>query len=235
MILVLFIYRDRIQPILGRTGSIFSLLLVFLLSIGMQLYALQHLPYVDCLAYKVGNNIPEKMKMPPGSHPDVFETVLIYEKKGQRKEFTTETYPWQDTAWKFVDRRDKLVKEGDAEPAVKDFTLKDFEGADHTQEILTEPKPVYLLLVQNTEEAGEGWDEKIHALQQKLQQQQIQLYGVTASPKEAVDTFTAKHGLLFPFLSMDATAIKTAGRTNPCLILLKSGTIRGKWSYRDLP
>ncbi len=235
MIVVIFVYRHRIRPLLGRMGSILSLLAAFLFAIGMQLYALQHLPYVDCLAYKVGNNIPEKMKLPPGAQPDVYETVLIYEKAGERREFTSDNFPWQDTTWKYVGRRDKLIKEGNAIPEIKDFSLKDFDGGDHTRELLSEPKPTYLLMIQNVSEAGEGWDESIHALQQKLQAGAIQLVGVTASPRAAVDTFTARHGLLFPFLLMDATAIKTAARNNPALILLDKGTIRAKWAYRDFP
>ncbi|PUZ23123.1 DoxX family protein [Chitinophaga parva] len=235
MIIIIFLYRKTITSLLGRNGSIMVLLTTFLVSIGVQLYALQHLPYVDCLAYKIGNNIPEKMKLPPGATPDVYETVLIYEKNGERKEFTTDNFPWQDSTWKYVDRRDKLVKEGNAVPAIKDFSLKDFDGGDHTQELLAETKPVYLLMVQNVHEAGEDWEESIRNLQQQLRAGKIELVGVTASAKPDVDTFTAHRGLLFPFLSMDATAIKTAARNNPTLILLDKGTIRAKWAYRDFP
>jgi hypothetical protein len=35
-------------------------------------------------------------------------------------------------------------------------------------------------------------------------------------------------------LRCDATAIKTAARTNPALFLIKKGTILNKWSYADL-
>lgn len=235
MILVIFIYRKRIQPLLGKTAANLLMALSVVLSFGIQWYTLRHLPFIDCLAYKVGNNIPEKMKLPPGAKPDVYETVLIYEKGGKRQEFTTENYPWSDTTWVFVDRKDKLVQKGDAEPAVKDFILTDFDGVNQTQAILSEPQPVYLFLVQNTAKAGTGWDEKMQVLQKQFQEGKIYIYGVTASGKEAVDAFKTMHGLQFPFVQMDGTAIKTAGRSNPTLILLEKGTIKGKWSHHDLP
>ncbi len=35
-------------------------------------------------------------------------------------------------------------------------------------------------------------------------------------------------------LACDAVAIKTAARANPTLLLVKNGTILGKWAYTDL-
>lgn len=235
MILVIFLYRNKIGPLFGTklNGGLMLLSLVF--SLGIQWYTLAHLPIVDCLGYKVGNNIPEKMKMPPGSHPDVFETVLIYKKDGQEKEFTTENFPWNDSTWVYVDRKDKLIREGDGEPPIKDFSLTDFNGGNQTEAILSETKPVYLFLVKYVNEAGKGWDEKIHALQEQQAAGKCYIYGVTASTQEEVEGFTKAHGLHFQFLNMDGTAIKTAGRSNPCLILLEKGTIKGKWHYHDIP
>ncbi|RAJ06784.1 DoxX-like protein [Chitinophaga skermanii] len=235
MIIILFIYRNNIKPTFGKSATSIFMLLGVLIPVALQYYTLAHLPIIDCLPYKVGNNIPEKMKLPPGAKPDRYETVLIYTKDGQDKEFTVDNYPWQDTTWVYKDRRDKLVEKGNAEPAVKDFYLTDFDGAKQTDAILSEEKPVYLFLVENTAKAGKGWDEKMHAIQQKVAAGEAYVYGVTSSDKEAVEAFKAAHKLDFPFLQMDGVAIKTAGRSNPCLILLNKGTIVGKWHYNDIP
>jgi peroxiredoxin len=161
--------------------------------------------------------------------------MFIYEKDGQQKEFTADNYPWSDSTWKFVDRKDKLVKKGNAEPAIKDFILTDLDGVNQTAAILSETKPVYLFLVQNVQKAGSGWDVKMKVLQDKWKNQNIVIYGVTASTKEEIAAFKQQHGLEFPFVQMDGVAIKTAGRSNPCLILLDKGTIKGKWHYNDIP
>ncbi|MBC9910169.1 BT_3928 family protein [Chitinophaga varians] len=233
MILVIYFYRKSVQPLFKGAGLV--LLVSAIASFGVQWYTLRHLPFIDCLPYKVGNNIPEKMKLPPGATPDVFEMIFIYERNGEKKEFTADNYPWSDSTWKFVDRKDKLIKKGNAEPAIKDFILTDADGANQTQAILSEDKTVFLFLVQNVEKAGEGWDNKMKALQQKWKNQEILIYGVSASTKEQIAAFKAQHGLEFPFVQMDGVAIKTAGRSNPCLIELKKGTIVGKWHYNDIP
>jgi uncharacterized membrane protein YphA (DoxX/SURF4 family) len=233
MILVIFFYRKQITPLFNGTGWVMLVATVF--SFGIQWYVLRHLPFIDCLPYKVGNNIPEKMKLPPGAKPDVYEMVFVYEKDGVKKEFSETNYPWEDSTWKFVERKDKLIQKGNAEPAIKDFILTDFDGGNQTQAILAETQPVYLFLVQNVAKAGEGWDDKIKALQQQWKDQKILIYGVSASTKEEITAFQQQHGLEFPFVQMDGVAIKTAGRSNPCLMLLDHGVIKGKWSYHDIP
>lgn len=235
MIVVIFIYRKRIQPLFAEKGVLAVVLVSAVFSFAIQWYTLTHLPIIDCLPYKVGNNIPDKMKLPPGARPDVYETVLVYEKDGKQQEFNETNYPWQDSTWKYVDRRDKLISKGNAEPAIKDFSLKDFDGADLTAGILGEPTPVYLFLVKNVEDAGKGWEDKMKALEKQAQEGKIYIYGVTSSSKEAVAAFEKERGISFPFTQMDGTAIKTAGRANPCLILLDKGTIKGKWHYNDIP
>lgn len=226
MILFIFIKRDRIQPLFGKGATNILMLLAVLFPIVLQWYTLSHLPVVDCLPYKVGNNIPEKMKIPPGAIPDKYETVLIYEKDGKQQEFNDQNYPWQDTTWKYVDRKDKLIQKGNAEPAIKDFIITDFDNNNMTQSILAEPR-VYLLLVRDVREAGKGWEGRLKG--------KTPIYGITSSNKELTDQFKASHGLDLPFLQMDGTAIKTAGRSTPCLILLENGTIKGKWHHNDIP
>ncbi|MBO9154336.1 BT_3928 family protein [Chitinophaga sp. GCM10012297] len=235
MILVIFIYHKRIKPAFPTKATNMLMALAVLFPIALQWYTLAHLPIVDCLPYKVGNNIMEKMKVPPGSTPDVYETVLIYEKNGQQQEFTTENYPWQDTLWKFVDRKDKLVKKGNAEPAIKDFVLTDFDGVNMNRGVLMESLPVYLFLVRDVREAGSGWEKKMQALQQQFKEGKFMLFGVTSSNKAQVEQFQKERGIDFQFLQMDGTAIKTAGRSTPCLLLLEKSVVKGKWHYNDIP
>lgn len=235
MIIAIFIHRKHIHPLFSMKATNILMIIAVLFPVVLQWYTLAHLPIVDCLPYKVGNNIPEKMKAPPGSTPDVYKTVLIYEKDGKQEKFTEENFPWQDTTWKYVDRKDELVKKGNAEPAIKDFILTDFNGTNMTTAVLTETKPVYLFLVRDVKDAGKGWENKMKALQQQWKEGKIMIYGITSSNQAAVELFSTERGTAFPFLQMDGTAIKTAGRSTPCLILLENGTIKGKWHYNDIP
>src|ERR1700760_385092 len=69
LILFLFAVRDRIKPVLKPIGSAAVLILATILSIAFQWHVLVHLPTVDCLPYRVHNNILGKMKPPPGAVP----------------------------------------------------------------------------------------------------------------------------------------------------------------------
>ncbi|WP_119081004.1 BT_3928 family protein [Chitinophaga alhagiae] len=235
MIVVIFICRNHIQPLFSKPVTITIMVLAVLFPVALQWYTLSHLPIVDCLPYKVGNNIEEKMKAPPGSTPDVYETVLIYEKDGKQQEFTADNYPWQDSTWQYVDRKDKLLRKGNAEPAIKDFILTDFDGNNQNDAVLKETRPVYLLLVRDVDQAGRGWEGKVKALLKQQQEGKIVVFGITSSNQAAVDRFKADRGVDMPFLQMDGTAIKTAGRSTPCLLLLDKAVIRGKWHYNDIP
>jgi uncharacterized membrane protein YphA (DoxX/SURF4 family) len=236
MSIILFAFRKQVQPVFKNRIGQLIMFVVVILAFGIQWYALKHLPYHDCLPYKVGVNIPEKMKAPPGSLPDSFSNVFIYEKDGVKKEYTAENIPWQDTTWVFVDRIDKLVRKGNADPEIKDFVISDEDGNDRTQEILTTPGPVYLWFIKDAAKANEANMDDIKSLIANALQQNIPFYVVSSSVKADAEAFKKKHGLEgVPFYVLDGTVSKTALRSNPGLMLLNEGTIIGKWSYADYP
>ena len=62
------------------------------------------------------------MIIPEGAPADKYETTFIYEKEGNRKEFTLNNYPANDTTWKFIDQKSVLVKKG-YKPPIHDFSI----------------------------------------------------------------------------------------------------------------
>lgn len=235
MIGVIFVRRKSIRPIPGKSAVSLVILLGLLLPLGLQWYALNHLPLVDCLPYAVGKNISQEMLPPPGAVPDRYTSIMIYEKNGLKKPFTDKNYPWKDTSWHFISREDKLVSRGNAIPVIADFALFDSTGHNITGRILGDPRLIFLLMVRNVQDAGTGWSAKIDRLQQYCRKYGIEIYGVTASGLGTAGRYALTRHLDFPFLQMDATVIKTAARSNPCLMLLSAGTVLGKWHYHDFP
>ncbi len=235
-VLVLFAYRNQIKPLFNNKIS-FALMAITCFGVFfIQSWTLHHLPYHDCLPYKLNANISEKMKVPPGAIPDEYETVMIYEKGGVKKEFTMQNYPWQDSTWKFVDRKDKLVKKGNAEPEIHDFAITDFDGNDHTEELLTTPGFTFLLFIKDPETASNENLDKLNALVLQARQWNIPLYIISSASKEITDKFLSANKIeRSDVLQVDNTVSKTALRSNPGLMLLEKGTIRGKWSYKDYP
>src|SRR5882757_4040435 len=93
LILFIFRYRSRIQPLFKPKLSIALLLATTVFSFASQALVLKHLPVVDCLPYKVGKNIPAQMKVPPGSVPDSTVITFVYSKQGKEVEFTSDKFP----------------------------------------------------------------------------------------------------------------------------------------------
>ncbi len=234
--LILFIFRRRIHPLLPKYPNTALFILSVFFAFGVQWWALEHLPFHDCMPYKIGNNIWEKKQMPAGSSAAVYQNTFLYKKDGVTKEFTQDNLPWEDTTWVFVDRKDKLIKEAIGEAEIKDFTVSDFTGNDYTEPMLKEPGYTYLLFLKNPATARTDNMDRLQRLMQEAQKKNIPFYVLSSGNKEATEAWKKKWNMSYAELyTIDGTANKTAIRTDPGLLLIKAGTIQGKWSFRDYP
>lgn len=236
LVIILFAFRKRIKPVFSGYPTTALMVLTAFFSFFIQWWTLEHLPFYDCLPYKVGTNIYQKTQIPPGAIPDEYQTIMIYEKDGVQKEFSMDNYPWQDTTWKFVDSKSKLVKKGNAEPEIKDFVINDQDQNDHTQEILTAPGYTFLLFVKDPVTARTDNMDLLRNLMTKASEWNIPFYVLSSGNKEVTAEFREKNKL-YPadYMVLDATANKTALRSNPGLMILKDGVIVDKMSFRDYP
>ncbi len=233
LVLFLFGVRGRIRPVLSSAGSGAVLVLATVGALAFQWYVLIHLPVVDCLPYRVGNNILEKMKIPPGSVADSTVITMVYQKNGQKVEFDASHFPKDfDDSYKFVSRYDKVVREGNAVPAIKDFVLITGAGTDTTQQVLGTRGYKLFYFMQALDEAGASREFAI--IQTFAKAKKIPVFVITAD-YDNVTSRVQQIGIAadVTVLKCDATAIKTAARANPTLFLLKGATILGKWSYAD--
>jgi len=233
LIIFLFINRKKIIPAFSNRTNFIIMLLATIFSFGLQWYVLVYLPIIDCLPYKKGNNISEKMKQPPGSKPDSFAIRFIYEKGGKPYEFSPSDLPADLNTYTFKERKDKLIRKGNAEPPIKGFILKTGSGEDSTQVILSEPYS-FLLFCENFKTPVSSWQKDFEKLKQAADQKNIPVYIITASLNDAKKALSSTSFSGVQVFECDYTAIRTAARTNPCLYLLKQGTVVNKWSYKRM-
>ena len=235
LILLLFAFRNRIRPDLSSTASAALLTLTVLFSVAFQWYVLIHLPYVDCLPYKIGNNLPEKMVAPRGSVPDSSVITLVYEKSGKKIEFGAAAFPADfDSTYHFVNRYDKLVRKGNAEPPIRDFNLFTATGGDTTQEVLTAKGYKLFLFMKEMQDESPSWNKAMSLILTRAKSERVPVFYITADFGN-VAPWTVRQGIASDIilLKCDATAIKTAARANPTLYLLKGGRVLKKWSHAD--
>jgi uncharacterized membrane protein YphA (DoxX/SURF4 family) len=235
LILFLFFQVKRIRPLLSLAGSLAVLLLSTVLAIAFQWYVLVHLPLVDCLPYRVGANIPEKMKPPPGAVPDSTVITFVYEHHGQQIEFTADKFPADfDSTYKLVNRYDKLIRKGNAEPSIKDFALTTAGGQDSTQEILEQKGYKLFFFTKGIADESPSWNKEFIVILTMARSKRIPIYFIT-SDYDGIRAWMDRIGFgpEIMLLKCDGVAVKTAARANPTLFLLKRGTILNKWSYAD--
>jgi hypothetical protein len=197
-----------------------------------QWYVLNYLPVVDCLPYKEGNNIVEKMKIPVNAVQDSFTMKFVYQREGKQHEFSLEELPADLDQYTFVDRKQTLVRKGNAEPPIKGFSLTSLSGVDSTQAVLQAPKALMVLFEDFSKMTDKRLNEFIQ-IQNKAVSKGVPVYIVTPRPTEAAAIFSKLNLSGIQIFSADNTAVKTAARTNPTAFVVERGTITHKKSYRQ--
>ncbi len=204
--------------------------------LAMSVYCLYKLPIIDFRPYHIGASIPEGMEIPESAEQPKFDTKLIYEKNGERKEFTMENIP--DSTWTFIDSESKQISDGYV-PPIHDFSIlyNDEEGneEDITENILSDPNYTFLLIAPHLETADESQFGKINMIADYAQRRNYRFLCLTASTKNAIEHWTDITGAEYQFANTDETTLKTIIRSSPGLLLVKDGKILQKWSHNILP
>jgi hypothetical protein len=236
MIGFLFWQQKHIKPFLSKTLTTIKMVGVTILAFGFQWYTLNYMPVVDCMPFKKGNNIPEKMKMPANAIPDSTVITFVYEKAGKQVEFTADQFPADFSAdtYKFISRYDKVIKKGkNNEPPIKGFALTGVSGEDSTQVVLTQPNAL-LLFYSDFSIPVSKWEKKFGEVYAAAKAKNIPIYLVTSQPGEVAKAISKTSFAGIQIFSCDFTAIRTAARVSPNLYLLENGNVKNKWSRYGL-
>ncbi len=243
LVLILFLNRNKIEYAYSNKVELGMLSGFVLLILGFQLFCMTYyISAFDFRPYKVGVNIPDKMKIPENAEKDVYQTLLYYEKDGVVKEFTDKNFPWQDSTWKWKETKNVLIKEG-YKPPIHDFSIKNLilnendtvQASEITDMVLNDDKVSFLFVAYDLTKSSIGGFQKAKTLIDYCKANNYKFYTLTASsPKEAKELQT-KIGFELDFYTTDGTALKTVIRSNTGLLMLKKGTIIGKWHHSDIP
>ena len=217
------LYNREVQWLTGLYSLVFVLFFAYI--------GINYQPYLDFRPYKIGVNIPEALN---AGEPER-EFVFVYEKEGRRQEFTLDNLPSEEEGWSFVDRYEKSVETPRPdEPVIDEFTI--YRGAtDITEEIIYDENYRILLLSPDLERADDSEVDRINELYDYCVERGYAFACVTASTPRGIVTWLENTGAEYPFYFMDRTTIRTIARGNPCVLLLKGGTILRKTAPSQLP
>ena len=112
-----------------------------------------HLPVIDFRAYKIGNNIQEKMRLPENARKAEYEYTWKF-KSGGEEVIIKNSGAYPQVEGEYIGVETKLVREGD-KPAIYDFLIEK-QGENVTEEVLNTEKLLLIVTysLRNTEEEG---------------------------------------------------------------------------------
>jgi len=224
-IVILLINHKKAKSTIHKYLGIFVLVLATT-SVGYgQYYVLEHLPFIDCLPYKAGNNIVDEMKEPKGAIKDSVSIQMEFEKDGKAYFFDANHFPENfDSTYVYKNRKEVVMNKGNGlVPAIIDFEISTVNGEDTTQALFATEIP-YVLVLAGKIEADVPWENLVSSLHKKYK-----LVYVVTSDKAGAQQFLSKENILIG----DITMLKTAARVWPSILVMNGSTIMQKTSYID--
>ncbi len=234
LLLPIFMQRKNIGPLFSERATNIATYAATLLTAWFTWHCYAHLPVKDFRPFAIGKNINEGMKLPPGAVTDSVVMVFIYEKDGKQLELTTDQLSTIDSTYKFIDRKDKKIREGDV-PHIHDFAIRDDADNDYTQDFLNRPEYLFMLVAYDLTKTDKKIQPRINDFVNLCLQKDIEFFGITSTPAPETDKLRHEFQSMFPYYYCDATTLKTIIRSNPGLVLLKNGTVVDMWHFNDLP
>jgi len=225
----------RIQWLISFSGLFFVLYVIW--------YSYTHLPLIDFLPYKVGNNLKEMMKVPAGMPKDEYEQFITLKDTTINKtieipvsKYTNDSTYWcGGTKYKYISISEaKLVKEG-YKSQIHDFTINTSKGTNLLDSILELKNYTFILISTKLEKASLKNIKEINELARRASTNDMLFIGLTSSLNEDINKFMTSTQTPFMIYTCDETTLKTIIRANPGILLLKDGVIKAKWHYNDIP
>ncbi len=205
-------------------------------------HTLHYLPIRDFRPYAEGKSIPEQMSVPEDQQPE-YKTTFIYKDSISGKEIQVpqDSLSALGEKWKYKDRTTIKVKEGRS-PPIEDFNIFDQQGdTEVTHKIIGKEASghktdyVFLVIAYDLEKTKASVYSKLNKLHKKAEKDGYGFYGITATSGKKTFEFRQEHDIMYPFFTSGGVLLKTIVRSNPGLVLLKDGVVKGKWPSTDIP
>lgn len=230
LVVIVFFNRHSFKKAFTSKGEWAIIGVAVVLVVYFQVYNYNHLPMVDFRAWKVGNKMINE-------NPEPMKYYLTYQNKetGERKEFLSPNYPYDDSVWmskwEFVSQRIE-----DPNPKLHNLAILDDYGADVTSQFIENPDFQFLLIAYDLSKVKSKNFDKINEFYNKCDDLGISFIVLTSSTPEEVQQFKKRvNAADFEFYFSDDTELESIVRANPGLVLLKDAVVLGKWHHNDFP
>ncbi|MFT5337173.1 MAG: putative membrane protein YphA (DoxX/SURF4 family) [Luteibaculaceae bacterium] len=201
-----------------------------------------YLPLRDFRPYATGKSISEGMKSAEelGLDAPVYATLYSLKNKntGELKEVGSDVYMnekmWGE--WDFVEAIGDSYKVKDGyEPPIHDFAIQNSMDEEISEQLLNAEEPILFVISYDINKAKKGPQAKINELYKEAIMEGWRVIGLTASINEEVMHFKQETDSYVEYYTSDGIVLKTIIRSNPGLMLVKKGVVKGKYPNTALP
>lgn len=224
--LILFYNKDYWYHWLNDKGNAFALLGGAIVFISFNIANIRHLPIIDFRPYKVGSDLMELTTT--GGTEGEYIYNFVYQKDGIEKVFSIEELGNLDSTWVFVRDEIKVIIEA-TRPLGADFVLIREDGSNAIEDLAYQGREAILVIASDIMEIQ---PKILREMLDKCSYPLLLAMGNTADVwqdqryKELEKRFAEIYFL-------DKTTATTIVRSNPGILLIKSGRIVDKLSGND--
>lgn len=204
-------------------------------SIFIAYWAVQHLPFMDFRAYRIGSNIPKNMQP---------TAKLIYEGTYKFRNVKTneieESKDWlpkymDKTKYEYVkDSYKPVLKNPEAKAKITDYKVTTPQDQQDVTAKTFEGKKL-IIVVADLKRTDAQALKKINDLARALEAKKIEPMILTSAGAEDFDKFRHENQLSVPYYNADKVVLKTMIRSNPGIMYWENGVVKNMWHYNDLP
>jgi hypothetical protein len=94
---------------------------------------------------------------------------------------------------------------------------------------------IFILFSKELKKAEIADLQKVKSLERLLKSKKIPFVLITNEQRPFIKSWLKKNGLSLPAFTNDATELKAVSRSNPSLMIVKHGVVKGKFSNKSIP
>ena len=195
-----------------------------------------NLPWINFRHYKIGQDL-RKCTNEEGLDPG--ESIKMFTLKNKKDQSTMvasdKDYMNQKlyTEWEVVPGKttETIIREAQ-EPPCKDFHVFDAEGGELKDSLLNYKGYSIWVTSYSLDKANKEGFTRINNLIKEVKTPETLVIGLSNSDITKANSYS---GSLYNFNNLDATPIKTMMRSNPGIVVVKDGMIKGLYHHNHLP
>lgn len=225
-------FQPAIQWIAGAWVSLYFILVA--------LYGYNVQPMADFRPYPVGSPLVEDgdEDESPVAYDDeadgeeewAGEMTFIYERDGQRREFTIDDLP--DSTWTFVERVESGAPA--AGNAGADFVVYDVDGEDVTSEAVSGAGSELLVVIPEPQRINISYTYFLNELKQWADTSDVRMACVIAADKRGIDYWKDVSMAAYDVYSAEDTKLKELVRGTMSIVELEDGCVAAKYTLSSI-